>query len=83
MCEKKSDKYEWYKYQLNISGVKNYQAMGIEEFYSKEIPTTSAFSEVVKDNIDCNKAKTIIIETYDWAYIINCTIFEFVITGQR
>lgn len=27
--------------------------------------------------------RTIIIETYDWAYIVVCKCFEFVITGYR
>ncbi len=82
-CEKKTNKYKWYGYHLTIEGVKEYQAINIEDFYKKSINTESAFSEII--NITDNKAdvKTIILETYDWAYIITCRSFELLITGCR
>lgn len=82
-CEKKSNKYKWYTYRLTIDGVKEYQAINIEDFYRKRINTESAFSEII--NIPDNQAdvKTIILETYDWAYIVTCKRFELLITGCR
>lgn len=79
-CEKKFKNCEWYKYRLSIRGVKEYQAINIEDYYDKEINTESNFSEVLNDKTDL---RTIIIETYDWAYIVVCKSFEFVITGCR
>lgn len=82
-CEKKSQKYKWYKYRLTIKGVKEYQAINIEEYYKKEINTESTFSELLHNSSTENELKTIIIETYDWAYIVICKSFEFAITGYR
>ena len=82
-CEKKSKEYKWYKYHLTINGVKEYQAINIEDYYKKKINTQSAFSEVLNVSNSEIDLKTIIIETYDWAYIIVCKSFEFIITGCR
>ena len=82
-CEKKSKEHKWYKYSLTIRGVKKYKAINIEEYYKKNIKTESAFSEVINISDDEGNLRTIIIETYDWAYIIICSSFEFVITGCR
>ncbi len=80
-CEKKSLEDKWYKYRLTVKGVKKYSAINIEDFYKKKVNTPSSFSEILNTSND--KLKTIIIETYDWAYIVVCKNFEFVITGQR
>lgn len=82
-CEKKLQDCEWYKYRLTIKGVKEYQAINIEDYYKKNIKTDSAFSEVLNVLNEETDFRTIIIETYDWAYIVVCKCFEFVITGYR
>ena len=82
-CEKKSKEYKWYKYNLTIRGVKNYKAINIEEYYKEKNKTKSAFSEVINISNNESNIRTIIIETYDWAYIVVCSGFEFVITGCR
>ena len=82
-CEKKSPEHKWYKYRLTIKGVKEYQAINIEDYYRKKINTDSTFSEVIDNADNKSNLRTIIIETYDWAYIVVCEDFEFVITGQR
>ena len=82
-CEKKSKNCQWYKYSLTMKGVKEYQAINIEDYYKKRINTESAFSEIISASNSEFDLKTIIIETYDWAYIVECTNFEFVITGAR
>ena len=82
-CEKKSKNYKWYKYRLTIKGVKEYKAVNIEDYYKKEINTESTFSEVIDVSNSKMDFKTIIIETYDWAYIVVCKSFEFVIIGRR
>ena len=82
-CEKKCKDYKWYKYHLTIKGVKEYQAINIEDYYRKKINTDSTFSEVIDSENNKNNFRTIIIETYDWAYIVVCEDFEFVITGVR
>lgn len=63
--------------------MKEYKAINIEEYYKKNIKTESAFSEVINIPDDESNLRTIIIETYDWAYIVICSSFEFVITGCR
>lgn len=83
MCERKSKHYQWYKYQLLIKGVKEYQAIGIEEYYKKRIHTESAFSEMLGGTNGETNLRTLIIETYDWAYIVVCESFEFTILGGR
>ena len=65
------------------SAVKEYQAINIEDYYKKNINTDSAFSEVLNVLNEKTDLRTIIIETYDWAYIVVCKCFEFVITGYR
>lgn len=82
-CEKKSQEYKWYKYRLTINGVKEYQAINIEDYYKKNINTDSTFSEVLNVPNEETDFRTIIIETYDWAYIVVCKCFEFMITGYR
>ena len=82
-CEKKSPEHKWYKYRLTIKGVKEYRAINIEDYYKKKINTPSSFSEVLDILSDKTDLRTIIIETYDWAYIIVCEDFEFAITGRR
>lgn len=82
-CEIKSKEYKWYKYCLTIKGVKEYSAINIEDFYKKKINTPSSFSEILDISNGKTDMKTIIIETYDWVYIVVCKNFEFVITGQR
>ena len=82
-CEKKSQDYKWYKYRLTIKGVKEYQAINIEDYYKKNINTDSSFSEVLNIPNEETDLRTIIIETYDWAYIVVCKCFEFMITGYR
>lgn len=80
-CGVKSKEYKWYKYCLTIKGVKEYSAINIEDFYRKKLNTPSSFSEVL--NISNGGLKTIIIETYDWAYIVMCKNFEFSVVGRR
>lgn len=82
-CEKKSPEHKWYKYCLTIREVKEYQAINIEDFYKKKIKTESSFSEILNASNDENNLRTIIIETYDWAYIVVCKSFEFLITNCR
>lgn len=82
-CERKSQDCKWYKYHLTIKGVKEYQALNIEDYYKKNINTDSAFSEVLSEPNEETDLRTIIMETYDWAYIVVCKCFEFVITGHR
>lgn len=82
-CEKKSKEYNWYKYCLTIKGVKEYNAINIEDFYRKRIKTESAFSEVLNVSDKESNLRTIIIETYDWAYIIMCREFVFEIVDCR
>ncbi len=82
-CERKSLEHKWYKYCLTIRGVKEYQAINIEDFYKKKIKTESSFSELLNDENDESSLRTIIIETYDWAYIVICKSFEFLITDAR
>lgn len=82
-CEKKFKDYKWYKYHLIINGVKEYQVINIEDYYKKEINTESTFSEVINAPNEKTDLRTIIIETYDWAYIVVCKCFEFKITGYR
>lgn len=82
-CKKKSPGDKWYKYRLTIKGVKEYSAINIEDFYKKKINTPSSFSEILDISNGKKDLKTIIIETYDWAYMVVCKNFEFVITGQR
>lgn len=82
-CERKSKKSTWYKYRLTINGVKEYQAINIEDYEKQKINTESAFSEVLNDSNSENKFRTIIIETYDWAYIVVCESFEFTIIDCR
>lgn len=82
-CEKKNPDYKWYKYHLNIKGVKEYSAMNIEDYYKKTIKTESAFSEVVNESDSEKNLRTIILETYDWAYIIVCRDFVFDIIDRR
>lgn len=82
-CEKGCKDYKWYKYRLTVKGVKEYQAINIEDYYKKEIKTESSFSEVLYVSDDKTDLKTILIETYDWVYIIVCKSFEFIITGHR
>lgn len=83
MVWKKSKKFKWYKYCLTIKGVKEYESINIEDYYGKEINTDSTFSEVIDISNNKNNFRTIIIETYDWAYIVICEDFEFEITGRR
>lgn len=80
-CEECFRNYKWYKYQLTINGVKEYKSINIEDYYLQNLNTESAFSEVL-DSSD-KDIKTIIIETYDWAYIVVCKDFEFLIIGRR
>ena len=68
---------------MTIKGVKEYSAINIEDFYKKKINTPSSFSEILDISNGKKDLKTIIIETYDWAYMVVCKNFEFVITGQR
>lgn len=82
-CEKRSSEYKWYKYRLTIKGVKEYSAINIEDFYKKKIETPSSFSEVLDISNDKIDLRTIIIETYDWAYIVTCKNFEFAVIGGR
>lgn len=51
-----------------------------EDWYKKRINTESSFSEMINSQADL---KTIIIETYDWAYVIECKSFEFTIIDFR
>lgn len=80
-CERKSPEHRWYKYCLTVKGVKEYQAINIDDYYKKELGTPSSFSEVLDISGDQTDMRTIIIETYDWAYIIVCKSYEFAITG--
>lgn len=57
---------------MTIKGVKEYQAVNIEDYYKKNINTDSAFSEVLNVLNEKTDLRTIIIETYDWAYIVVC-----------
>ncbi len=82
-CEKKAPEYKWYKYRLNIKGVKEYSAINIEDFYKKGIKTESTFSEVLSKSDNEKDLRTIILETYDWAYIIVCRDFDFEIIDRR
>ena len=82
-CEKKSPEHKWYKYRLTIKGVKEYQAINIEDYYKKKLNTPSSFSEVLDISSGKTDLRTIIIETYDWAYIIVCKSFKFVIIDRR
>lgn len=82
-CEKKSPEHKWYKYRLTIKGVKEYSAVNIEDFYKKKIDTPSSFSEVLDISNDKTDLRTIIIETYDWVYIVTCKNFEFAVIGCR
>lgn len=82
-CEKKSPEHKSYKYRLTIKGVKEYSAVNIEDFYKKKINTPSSFSEVLDISNDKTDLRTIIIETYDWAYIVKCKNFEFAVIGCR
>lgn len=82
-CEKKLPEHKWYKYRLTVKGVKEYSAVNIEDFYKKKINTPSSFSEMLDISNDKTGLRTIIIETYDWVYIIKCKNFEFAITGRR
>lgn len=82
-CEKKSPEHKWYKYSLTINGVKEYKAINIEDYYKKKINTPSSFSEVIETSSSKTDLKTIIIETYDWAYIIVCKSFKFAIIDRR
>lgn len=82
-CEKKSPEHKWYKYHLTIKGVKEYSAINIEDFYKKKINTPSSFSEVLDKSNSKTDLKTIIIETYDWAYTVVCKNFEFAIIDHR
>lgn len=82
-CEKKSPEYKWYKYSLDIKGVRQYEAINIEDYYKKKIKTESSFSEVVNLSDDDMDLRTIIIETYDWAYEIVCESFDFSIIDHR
>lgn len=83
LCCEKSQDYKWYKYRLTIKGVKEYQAINIEDYYKKNINTDSSFSEVLNVPNEETDLRTIIVETYDWAYIVVCKCFEFMITGYR
>ena len=80
-CEKKAPGHKWYEFCLTVKGVKEYQAINIEEYYKKKIDTPSTFSEVLDTSSDQTDLRTIIIETYDWAYIIVCMSYQFTITG--
>lgn len=82
-CEKKTTEYKWYKYCLNINGVKEYNAINIEDYYKRGIKTESTFSEVLNDYDNENNFRTIIFETYDWVYIIVCRDFVFEIIDCR
>lgn len=82
-CEKSCKDYKWYKYRLTVKGVKEYQAVNIEDYYRQEIKTESSFSEVLCVPDSGTDLRTIIIETYDWVYMIVCKSFEFEITGYR
>ena len=82
-CEKKLSQYKWYKYRLAIKGVKEYNAVNIEDFYKKKINTPSSFSEVLDISNDNPNLRTIIIETYDWVYIVTCKNFESEVIGYR
>lgn len=82
-CQEKSKEYIWYKYCLNIEGVKEYRAINIEDYYKKEINTPSSFSEVLEISSGKTDLRTVIIETYDWAYIILCKRFELKIIDRR
>ena len=82
-CEKKISDYKWYKYHLTFMGVKKYDAINIEDYYKKNIKTESTFSEVINVPYEETKCKTLIIETYDWAYIVVCENFEFAIIDYR
>lgn len=82
-CDECFRDYRWYKYQLKFNEVKEYQAVNIEDFYKKKIKTESTFSEVLDDLNSEVDFKTIIIETYDWAYIIVCKSFKFAIIDHR
>lgn len=79
LCEKKSLEHEWYEYRLTIKGVKEYTAINIDDFHKKKINTPSSFSEVLDISTGKTDLRTIIIETYDWAYIVRCKNFEFAI----
>lgn len=82
-CDECFREYRWYKYQLTLKEVKEYEAVNIEDFYKKKIKTESTFSEVI-DNLNSEvDFKTIIIETYDWAYIVVCKDFEFLVIAHR
>lgn len=80
-CDECFRNYKWYKYQLTVNGVKEYQSINIEDYYLQNLNTESAFSEVL-DSSD-KDIKTIIIETYDWAYIVVCKDFEFLLIDRR
>lgn len=82
-CQEKSNEYKWYKYCLNIEGVKEYKAINIEDYYKKKINTPSSFSEVLESSSNKTDLKTLIIETFDWAYIIVCKSIKFAIIDCR
>lgn len=82
-CDECYREYRWYKYQLTIKGVKEYKSINIEDYYLKNLKTQSAFSELLDKSCSEDDLRTIIIETYDWAYIIVCRDFVFEIIDRR
>ena len=63
-CQEKSNEYKWYKYCLNIEGVKEYKAINIEDYYKKKINTPSSFSEVLESSTQ------VYFENPIWAYFL-------------
>ena len=63
--------------------MKEYQAINIEDYYKKKINTPSSFSEVLDISNGKTDLRTIMIETYDWTYIIVCKSFKFAIIDRR
>lgn len=80
---------KWYMYCIQFKDVKVYQCFEIEILYKMKLNNVYAFSEVLNSdlcelyNLNSEEYKYILIETYDYAYILLCKEFEFSIIGQR
>lgn len=80
---------KWYMYSITFKDVEVYQCFDIDVFCKKKWNNPNAFSEILNSewckiyNLSSEEYKHILIETYDFAYMILCKGFDFSIIGQR
>lgn len=80
---------KWYMFNVIFKNVKIYQCFNADIFYAKKLNNVEAFSEILNSdwfdiyNLSDKEYKHILIETYDFAYMLLCKDFDFSIIGKQ